>query len=161
MTATVDWDEVDVGDALPAQEFRVQRFDLVRYAGASGDFNVIHWNERVARSVGLPDVIAHGMLTMAVVGRLASDWAGDPAAVVEYGTRFTRPVPVPDDDEGALLEVGPSHGQHEPPFYVAGSDHWASGYMEGAVATGRRAAAAVVGDATAHPTYPASRFGQG
>ena len=100
------FEDVSVGDELKSRSFPLRRVDLVRYAGASGDFNVIHWNERVARSVGLPDVIAHGMLTMAVVGRLASDWAGDPAAVVEYGTRFTRPVPVPDDDEGALLEVG-------------------------------------------------------
>ena len=105
MTATVDWDEVDVGDALPAQEFRVQRFDLVRYAGASGDFNVIHWNERVATLVGLPNVIAHGMYTMAIAGRVVTDWLGDPAAMVEYGVRFTRPVVVPDDDIGAVVVV--------------------------------------------------------
>ncbi len=78
---------------------------LVRYAGASGDFNVIHWNQRIARSVGLPDVIAHGMLTMATAARLVTDWAGDPGAVVEYGVRFTKPVVVPDDDRGAELEV--------------------------------------------------------
>jgi len=105
VTATVDWDEVDVGDALPAQEFRVQRFDLVRYAGASGDFNVIHWNERVATLVGLPNVIAHGMYTMAIAGRVVTDWLGDPAAMVEYGVRFTRPVVVPDDDIGAVVVV--------------------------------------------------------
>jgi acyl dehydratase len=99
------FEDVAVGDVLPARAFPLRRVDLIRYAGASGDFNVIHWNERVARSVGLPDVIAHGMLTMAVVGRLAGDWAGDPGAVVEYGAKFTRPVPVPDDDEGAVLEV--------------------------------------------------------
>jgi acyl dehydratase len=99
------FEDVAVGDVLPTRTFALRRVDLVRYAGASGDFNVIHWNERVARSVGLPDVIAHGMLTMAVVGRLAGDWAGDPGAVVEYGAKFTRPVPVPDDDEGATLEV--------------------------------------------------------
>jgi acyl dehydratase len=97
--------DVTVGEELPTRSFPLRRVDLVRYAGASGDFNVIHWNERVARAVGLPDVIAHGMLTMAVTGRLASDWAGDPGAVVEYGTKFVRPVPVPDDDAGALLEV--------------------------------------------------------
>ena len=67
------------------------------YAGASGDFNVIHWNERVARSVGLPDVIAHGMLTMAEAVRVVTDWVGDPGAVVQYGVRFTRPVVVPDE----------------------------------------------------------------
>jgi acyl dehydratase len=98
-------DDVAVGEQLPARRFPVRRLDLIRYAGASGDFNVIHWNERVARQVGLPDVIAHGMLTMAVAGRLVSDWAGDPAAVLEYGTRFTKPVAVPDDDAGAVLEV--------------------------------------------------------
>jgi acyl dehydratase len=99
------FEDVAVGEELKLRAFPVRRVDLIRYAGASGDFNVIHWNERVARSVGLPDVIAHGMLTMAITGRLACDWAGDPGAVVEYGVRFTRPVPVPDDDRGALLEV--------------------------------------------------------
>ena len=97
--------DVEVGTELPAQTFPVRRADLVRYAGASGDFNVIHWNERVAKSVGLPDVIAHGMLTMALAARVVTDWAGDPARVVEYGVRFTRPVPVPDDDTGTALEV--------------------------------------------------------
>ncbi|HEX4699638.1 MAG TPA: MaoC family dehydratase [Actinomycetes bacterium] len=96
---------VQVGYELPAQTFRIRRGDLVRYAGAAGDFNVIHWNERVARSVGLPDVIAHGMYTMALAARVVTDWAGDPARVVEYGVRFTRPVPVPDDDEGATVDV--------------------------------------------------------
>ncbi len=96
---------VEVGTELPARSFPIRRADLVRYAGASGDFNVIHWNERVARSVGLPDVIAHGMLTMALAARVVTDWAGDPGRVLEVGVRFTRPVPVPDDDEGATLEV--------------------------------------------------------
>ncbi|HVN13649.1 MAG TPA: MaoC/PaaZ C-terminal domain-containing protein [Kineosporiaceae bacterium] len=99
------FDAVAVGDTLPARTFPIDRLALVRYAGASGDFNVIHWNERVARSVGLPDVIAHGMLTMATAARLVTDWAGDPGAVVEYGVRFTKPVVVPDDDRGAELEV--------------------------------------------------------
>ena len=99
------YDDVEVGHELPAQSFPIRRADLVRYAGASGDFNVIHWNQRVAQSVGLPDVIAHGMFTMALAARVVTDWAGDPARVVEYGVRFTRPVPVPDDDEGAVLEV--------------------------------------------------------
>jgi acyl dehydratase len=93
-----------VGDVLPAQDFPIHRRDLIRYAGASLDFNVIHWNERVARSVGLPDVIAHGMFTMAEAIRVVTDWAGDPGAVVEYGVRFTRPVAVPDPD-GAVLHV--------------------------------------------------------
>jgi len=98
-------EDVAVGTELPAQTFPIQRADLVRYAGASGDFNVIHWNERVARSVGLPDVIAHGMFTMALAVRVVTDWAGDPGRVVEYGVRFTRPVPVPDDEVGATVEV--------------------------------------------------------
>jgi len=97
--------DVEVGTELPAQTFTITRADLVRYAGASGDFNVIHWNQRVAQSVGLPDVIAHGMYTMALAARVVTDWAGDPARVVEYGVRFTRPVPVPDDGTGAALEV--------------------------------------------------------
>jgi acyl dehydratase len=97
--------DVSVGDPVPAQTFPITRADLVRYAGASGDLNVIHWNERVAREVGLPDVIAHGMLSMALAGRVATDWAGDPAAVVDFGVRFTRPVVVPDDGVGATLEV--------------------------------------------------------
>ncbi|HEX7189315.1 MAG TPA: MaoC/PaaZ C-terminal domain-containing protein, partial [Actinomycetes bacterium] len=97
------FEEVPVGTELPGQTFAVHRADLVRYAGASGDFNVIHWNQRVATSVGLPDVIAHGMFTMALAVRVVTDWAGDPARVVEYGVRFTRPVPVPDDDEGAAV----------------------------------------------------------
>jgi acyl dehydratase len=103
--ARPDFDDVRVGDELPAVSYPITRLDLVRYAGASGDFNVIHWNQRIATSVGLPDVIAHGMLTMATAARLVTDWAGDPGAVVEYGVRFTKPVVVPDDDRGALLEV--------------------------------------------------------
>ena len=79
--------------------------NLVRYAGASGDFNPIHWNERFATSVGLPDVIAHGMFTMAEAVRVVTDWAGDPGAVEDYGVRFTRPVVVPDDGTGATMEV--------------------------------------------------------
>jgi len=93
-----------VGEELPAQEFPVVRADLVRYAGASGDFNPIHWNERFAKDVGLPDVIAHGMFTMATAVRVVTDWAGDPGAVVEYSVRFTRPVVVPDP-EGATIAV--------------------------------------------------------
>ncbi len=99
------YDEVEVGQALPGQSFRITRADLVRYAGASGDFNVIHWNERVAKAVGLPSVIAHGMLTMATAGRVVTDWVGDPGAVVEYGVRFSRPVVVADDDTGATVDV--------------------------------------------------------
>lgn len=97
--------EVSPGEELPPREVVLRRVDLVKYAGASGDFNVIHWNERAARAVRLPDVIAHGMLTMAVAGRLVTDWAGDPGALVEYGTKFTKPVPVPDDEAGATVQL--------------------------------------------------------
>jgi acyl dehydratase len=97
---------VAVGTELPEQTFPVTRADLVRYAGASGDFNPIHWNDRFATKVGLPGVIAHGMYTMALAGRAVLGWAGDPAAVVEFSVRFTKPVVVPDDDEGAELTVG-------------------------------------------------------
>ncbi len=97
--------DVAVGTVLPPRRFVVHRLDLVRYCGASGDFNVIHWNERIATAVGLPDVIAHGMFTMAAAARVVTDWAVDPAALVEYGVRFSKPVPVPDDDAGATVEV--------------------------------------------------------
>jgi acyl dehydratase len=97
--------DLEVGTELPEQTYRVTRADLVRYAGASGDFNPIHWNERVATSVGLPDVIAHGMFTMALAGRAVTAWTGDPAALVEYQVRFGRPVVVPDDDAGAEVTV--------------------------------------------------------
>ena len=90
---------------LPTQTYRVTRADLVRYAGASGDFNPIHWNDRTATGVGLPGVIAHGMFTMALVGRAVAGWAGAPDAVVDFGVRFTRPVVVPDTDEGTEIEV--------------------------------------------------------
>ncbi|NAS25199.1 dehydratase [Herbidospora sp. NEAU-GS84] len=105
MGATIKWDEVEQGQELPAAEYQVQRLNLVMYAGASGDFNPIHWNERYAKSVGLPDVIAHGMYTMAQGGRYVTDWAGDPAAVVDYGVRFSSMVVVPDDDKGATISV--------------------------------------------------------
>ncbi|MEU3859021.1 MaoC family dehydratase [Streptomyces sp. NPDC028722] len=105
MTAKIAYDDIEVGTELPAQSFPVTRATLVRYAGASGDFNPIHWNERFAKEVGLPDVIAHGMFTMAEAIRVVTDWTGDPGAVVEYGVRFTKPVVVPNDDQGALIEV--------------------------------------------------------
>ena len=99
------YSEVEVGTTLPEQSFPVQRLNLVMYCGASGDFNIIHWNERIATAVGLPNVIAHGMFTMAEAGRVVTDWAGDPGAVLEYGVRFSKPVPVPDDDKGTQLSV--------------------------------------------------------
>ncbi|MGY1837858.1 MULTISPECIES: MaoC family dehydratase [unclassified Modestobacter] len=97
--------DVAVGTELPEQSSRVTRADLVRYAGASGDFNVIHWSDRVAGEVGLPGVIAHGMLTAGLAARAVTAWAGDPGAVVEYQVRFSRPVVVPDDETGAEVTV--------------------------------------------------------
>ncbi|RJQ69431.1 dehydratase [Pseudonocardiaceae bacterium YIM PH 21723] len=102
---SIRYADVEEGHELPALTATITRADLVRYAGASGDFNPIHWNERFAKEVGLPDVIGHGMLTMALAGRLVTSWTGDPGAVVDYGVRFTRPVVVPDDDKGAEVEV--------------------------------------------------------
>ncbi len=103
--ASPSYDGTQAGAEIAPRQYQVTRRDLVRYAGASGDFNVIHWNERIAKSVGLPDVIAHGMLTMALAGRFLTEWAGDPGAVTEFGVRFSSPVVVPDDDKGALVEV--------------------------------------------------------
>jgi acyl dehydratase len=105
MAATVRYDEVETGEQIPAAEYPVRRTNLVMYAGASGDFNPIHWNERFAKTVGLPDVIAHGMFTMAQGGRFVTDWAGDPGAVVDYGVRFSSMVVVPDDDQGTVITV--------------------------------------------------------
>src|SRR5262249_58178656 len=97
--------DVEPGTAIAPKIYWVTRLDLVKYAGASGDFNPIHWSERIARSVGLPGVIAHGMYTMAQAGKFVAEWAGDPGAVTEFGVRFSAMVPVPDDDRGAAIEV--------------------------------------------------------
>ncbi|TKR24404.1 acyl dehydratase [Cellulomonas hominis] len=97
-------EDLAVGQEVGRREIAVDRSRLVRYAGASGDFNPIHWNERFATEVGLPGVIAHGMWTMGAAVGVVSDWVGDPGAVVDYQTRFARPVPVPDPD-GATVEV--------------------------------------------------------
>lgn len=105
MSTRVRLADVAVGTELPERVYAVTRADLVRYAGASGDLNPIHWSDRVATAVGLPGVIAHGMLTMGLAGRAVTDWAGDPGALVEYQVRFGRPVVVPDDDAGAEVVV--------------------------------------------------------
>jgi acyl dehydratase len=97
--------DVTVGAELPPASYQVTRLSLVRYCGASGDFNVIHWNERIAKSVGLPDVIAHGMFTMAQAGRYVTDWAGPRALVTDFSVRFSSVVVVPDDDQGATISV--------------------------------------------------------
>jgi acyl dehydratase len=105
MSGQVSYGQVEAGAELPAVSYPVSRLSLVRYCGASGDFNVIHWNERIAKSVGLPDVIAHGMFTMAQAGRYVTDWAGPQAIVTEFGVRFSSMVVVPDDDHGATIEI--------------------------------------------------------
>jgi len=105
MTAQVKYADVEAGEELTPRTYQVQRVDLIKYAGASGDFNVIYWNERIAKSVGLPNVIAHGMFTMAQAGRYVTDWVGDPGAVLDFGVRFSALVVVPDDDNGALIEL--------------------------------------------------------
>jgi acyl dehydratase len=101
----ISYDGVETGAELPAVSYPVNRLSLIKYCGAAGDFNVIHWNERIAKAVGLPDVIAHGMFTMAQVGRFVTDWAGPQAAMTEFGVRFSAMVVVPDDDVGASIEV--------------------------------------------------------
>ena len=106
---TPTFTELTVGQDLGSRTIEVTRTDLVKYAGASGDFNPIHWNEAFATGVGLPGVIAHGMFTMGAAVQLVTDWAGDPAAVVDFQTRFSKPVPVADTtgtpDAGAVIEV--------------------------------------------------------
>ena len=100
------------GAVLPAHRFRIRRADLARYAAASGDANPIHLDDEAARAVGLPGVVAHGMLTMALAGRALTHWAGGVDAVVEYGARFTKPVPVPDGEDGTELEVSGVVAEH-------------------------------------------------
>ncbi len=95
---------MQAGQSFEARTFRVTRADLVRYAGASGDLNPIHWSDRTAKAVGLPGVIAHGMYTMALAGRAVTGWVGVDA-IVEFSVRFANPVLVPDDDEGAEVVV--------------------------------------------------------
>lgn len=95
MTA-VAFETLEKGAEIGARQIPVTRADLVAYAGASGDFNPIHWNERFASAVGLPGVIAHGMFTMGVAVQVVTDWVGDAGAIVDYQTRFSKPVPVPD-----------------------------------------------------------------
>ncbi|UPK75848.1 MaoC family dehydratase [Nocardioidaceae bacterium SCSIO 66511] len=93
------------GAELGPISYAITRADLVRYAGASGDFNPIHWSDRVAMSVGLPGVLAHGMYTMALAGRAVESWLDDGQRVAEFAVRFTKPVLVPDDEQGTEIEV--------------------------------------------------------
>ncbi len=95
---------LEIGQVVAEAEFALSRDSLVRYAGASGDFNAIHYRDDVARSVGLPGVLAHGMLTMGLAVQPVVDWIGDPGRVLDYQVRFTRPVPV-DAADGAVVTV--------------------------------------------------------
>ncbi|MDQ0147207.1 MULTISPECIES: MaoC family dehydratase [Pseudarthrobacter] len=109
------FNELSAGQEIGSRTIEVTRTDLVKYAGASGDFNPIHWNEAFATGVELPGVIAHGMFTMGSAVQLVTDWAGDPAAVVDFQTRFTKPVLVTDttgtDQPGATIEVSGAIGK--------------------------------------------------
>jgi acyl dehydratase len=98
---SIDLSAAEVGATLPTLTVHLTRQALVRYAGASTDFNQIHFSEHYATEVGLPGVIAHGMLTMGTALRVVTDWVGDPARVISYAARFTKPVVVPDDADGA------------------------------------------------------------
>ncbi|TDK25620.1 acyl dehydratase [Arthrobacter crusticola] len=111
--------ELTVGQEIGSVTIPVTRQDLVRYAGASGDFNPIHWNSDFAQGVGLPGVIAHGMFTMGAAVQLVTDWTGDPGSVIDYQTRFTKPVVVADTTAqpgvpGAILEVRGTIGALNP-----------------------------------------------
>ncbi|MGR2752069.1 MaoC family dehydratase [Agromyces arachidis] len=108
--ALPDFDAIAVGDVVAEREFHLTRDSLVRYAGASGDFNPIHYRDDVAASVGLPGVLAHGMLTMGLAVQPVVDWVGDPGRVADYQVRFTRPVVV-DPEAGADVRVAAKVGQ--------------------------------------------------
>lgn len=91
------FEELEVGHVIGAKSFAITRDSLVRYAGASGDFNPIHYRDDIAQAVGLPGVLAHGMLTMGISIQPVVDWVGDAGRIVDYGVRFTKPVVVPAD----------------------------------------------------------------
>jgi acyl dehydratase len=113
--------ELTVGNIVAAAEYHITRDSLVRYAGASGDFNAIHYRDDVALAVGLPGVLAHGMLTMGLAVQCVVDWAGDPARVVDYQVRFTRPVLV-DVQTGADVSVSAKVGALEMDANIARID---------------------------------------
>jgi acyl dehydratase len=100
----IDITALEVGQEVGSQFFTFTRDSLVRYAGASGDFNPIHYRDDFAKSVGLDGVLAHGMLTMGTAVQVVVNWVGDAGKVIDYGVRFTKPVFV-DADEGALVTV--------------------------------------------------------
>jgi acyl dehydratase len=109
MTPRIRYADVQVGTVISEQTIVLKRVDLLRYCGGCSDFTATHWNERIAKSVGLPDVIAHGTLIIAEAVRVVTDWVGDPGTLIEYSVeRFAHPVVVPDDDIGAHLRVSGS-----------------------------------------------------
>ncbi|MDN5811526.1 MAG: MaoC family dehydratase [Arthrobacter sp.] len=125
----IDFATLEKGQQIGSTTLHVNRADLVRYAGASGDFNPIHWNERFATDVGLPGVIAHGMFTMGAAVTLVADWIGDPGAVIDYQSRFTKPVVVedpagtnPSEADGTALEVTGVIGALDPEARTARVD---------------------------------------
>ncbi len=101
---------LEVGQEIGSIEYRLTRDSLVRYAGASGDFNPIHYRDDIAKAVGLDGVLAHGMLTMGAAVQVAINWIGDPGRIVDYGVRFTKPVFV-DAAKGAVLTVSGKVGE--------------------------------------------------
>jgi acyl dehydratase len=108
------------GTELEPKTYHATRLNLVKYAGASGDFNVIHWSDRLATKAGLPGVIAHGMYTMAQAGRYVTELAGgDPGAVTGFSVRFSAMVTVPDDDHGATIEVSGTVAEQIDDHHVA------------------------------------------
>jgi acyl dehydratase len=109
MASRIRFEDVEVGEELPSRSNRIDRAQLVRYAGASGDFNPLHWNEEFARSVGFPSVIAHGMFNMALVARVVSDWTGDPGLLRSIRVQFRKEV-LPDEN---LVAKGRVAGKQE------------------------------------------------
>lgn len=132
----IDLSELTIGDVVVETDIPLSRASLIDYAAASGDHNPIHWSERFATEVGLDGVIAHGMLSMAVVIAPIVEWLGDPGAVVDYRTRFSAPVLVPDAESG-------------PPSTPTTSLHLTAtvGAVDAAVGTLRIDAAVTAGDA--------------
>lgn len=119
--SAVDIRSLTVGEVVAETSFGLTRDSLVRYAGASGDFNPIHYRDDVAASVGLPGVLAHGMLTMGLAIQPVVDWVGDPARILDYEARFTRPVPV-DASAGAELTLVATVGQLDPEAQIVRID---------------------------------------
>jgi acyl dehydratase len=121
MMPAPDFASLTVGDVVAERSFPLTRDSLVRYAGASGDFNPIHYRDDVAAEVGLPGVLAHGMLTMGLAVQPVVDWAGDPGRIADYQVRFTRPVVV-DPQSGATVTVAAKVGQLDEAATVARID---------------------------------------